>query len=267
MTIIFSPVKFEIAQSCKLSGRAWCRPRTRLSGAGAGPCKEGRSRQAGFTLLELMISITLTAILLGMLSAGVYAVVNEWQRETSVLDRTLDKSLAMLQVERALLGAFPHSYVDQNRLARLLYFQGAADEISWISTVSPLRQPGLAAWRLRSAQDGITLSLTPAFGDDPDLRFDDAPTTLLLPGYSLQLRYLWQLNLEEKAWSDEWLGSEQQSLPLAVHVLFRPHSLDGRDDFMELVVPIKAWRHEDIQPPTNIGIRGNPLNSLGGSLF
>ncbi|MDT8399086.1 MAG: prepilin-type N-terminal cleavage/methylation domain-containing protein [Pseudomonadales bacterium] len=214
--------------------------------------------QAGFTLLELMLSMSLSALLLGMLSAGVYAVVNEWQRDTSVLDETLDRNLSILQIERALTGAFPHSYVDQERLARFLYFRGTDSELKWVSTVSPQRQGGLTAWHLRSVSgEGVYLGLVPAFADDPEERFAAADTTLLLPGYEARFTYLWQESLDQKTWVDEWVGEERQSLPIAVHVLLVPEAQD-RDDLMELVVPIKAWRNEDIEPV-------NPGNSaLGG---
>ena len=62
-------------------------------------------RQQGFTLLELIVSMTLTALLLGMLSAGMYSVVNDWTRQTDGLDQAIDKSLVLLQIERAMEAA------------------------------------------------------------------------------------------------------------------------------------------------------------------
>lgn len=194
------------------------------------------------------MSMTLTALLLGMLSAGVYSVVNEWRSETSVLDDTLDKTLIVLQIERALLGAFPHSYIDQDRLARFVYFQGADNELSWVSTVSPQRQSGLTAWRLQSdAVDGLSLRLAPAFGDNPDFRLEEATPSVLLPNYEAEFSYLLQENPDEKAWLDEWVGEERQSLPIAVYIRLTPIN-DDRDEEMELVIPIKTFEHEDIRP-------------------
>src|SRR5690554_2020361 len=128
--------------------------------------RAARRAQSGFTLIELIIAMTLTTLLLGMLSAGVFTVVREWEGEASVLDEALDRSLVLLQIERALAGAFPHSYVDQNEFARYVYFLGEPEELSWISTVSPYRVTGLTAWRLESSmREGLTLRLTPAFSD------------------------------------------------------------------------------------------------------
>lgn len=204
-------------------------------------------RQRGFTLLELMLAMALTALLLGMLSAGVYTVVNDWQDETSVLDETLDKSLVVLQLERALLGGFPHSYIGED-LARHVYFDGDESALAFVSAVSPQRAAGLTAWQLESGDDGLQLKLTPAFGDNPQTRLDVLEPTLLLPGYRASFRYLLQRNPDEKEWLDEWDGAERQSLPLAVHVVLSPLDGDREELPLEIVAPIRAWRHVEIEP-------------------
>lgn len=206
-------------------------------------------KQTGFTLLEIMVSMALTAMLLGMLSAGLYTVVNDWQNETSTLDDTLDKSLVLLQLERALYAAFPHSYIDYDRNDRLVYFYGDEGEMRWVSSVSPRRQKGLTAWRLVSDPvEGIQLTLTPAFSDSPDRRFEALEPTIILPNYTAEFRYLVQRNTEEKEWIDEWLGEDMQSLPLAIHLVFTPIDEFIDEDVLEVLAAIKTYNHEDIRP-------------------
>jgi len=206
-------------------------------------------KQSGFTLLEIMMSMTLTAMLLGMLSAGLYSVVNDWQNETSVLDEALDQSLVLLQIERALFAAFPHSYIDRDRLARFVYFYGDENEMRWVSTVSPQRRTGLTAWRLVSDfQEGIQLTLSPAYSDNPDVRFDELEPTTILPNFTAVFRYLVQRNEDEKEWLDEWIGEEMQSLPIAVHIVFTPIDDSRSEEPIEILAPIKSFKHEDIQP-------------------
>ena len=204
-------------------------------------------RARGFTLLELLLALSLTGLLLGMLSAGVYTVVSDWRRETTTLDTTLDKSLVILQIERALLAAVPHSYIDLERLSRFIYFEGSANELRFASMVSPQRRTGLTAWRLLSTPgEGVQLALTPAFSDNPDERLEELQPQVLLPGYEIQFSYLVQRNTERKEWLDEWVGSDMQSLPLAVLVRFVPD--DGQSEVLEIVAPIRAWRHDQIDP-------------------
>lgn len=206
-------------------------------------------KQSGFTLLEIMVSMTLTAMLLGMLSAGVYSVVNDWQKETSVLDETLDESLVLLQIERAIYAAFPHSYIDRDRFARFVYFYGTENEMRWVSAVSPQRRVGLTAWRLTSdINDGVQLTLTPAYSDNPDVRFEDLEPTTILDNYTVQFSYLVQRTEEQKEWIDEWAGEDMQSLPIAVHIVFTPIDYELDDEVLEILAEIKTWQHEDIQP-------------------
>jgi len=196
-----------------------------------------------------MVSMTLTAMLLGMLSAGVYSVVNDWQNETSVLDETLDKSLVLLQIERALFAAFPHSYIDYDTLEREVYFDGYEDEMRWVSTVSPQRRTGLTAWRLTNDyEQGLQLTLTPAYSDNPDVRFENLEPTLILPNYTAEYLFLVQRNEDEKEWVDEWVSEDMRSLPIAVQIILTP--IDDRldDEILEVLAAIKTWQHEDIQP-------------------
>jgi len=193
--------------------------------------------------------MTLTAMLLGMLSAGVYSVVNDWQNETSVLDETLDKSLVLLQIERALFAAFPHSYIDYDTLEREVYFDGYEDEMRWVSTVSPQRRTGLTAWRLTNDyEQGLQLTLTPAYSDNPDVRFENLEPTLILPNYTAEYLFLVQRNEDEKEWVDEWVSEDMRSLPIAVQIILTP--IDDRldDEILEVLAAIKTWQHEDIQP-------------------
>jgi general secretion pathway protein J len=216
------------------------------------PSRINSTRIRGFTLLELMLSMALTALLLGMLSAGVYTVVNDWQEETGGLDATLDKTLVVLQLERALIAAFPHSYVELELASRFVFFEGGEDALTFVSAVSPQRSAGLTAWRLQTESSGkdagLWLTLTPAFADDPGPRLEALEPTLLLPGYRATFRYLLQRNPEEKEWLDEWDGTRQQSLPLAVHVVLSPLDEDLEEPDLEIVAPIRAWQHFEIQP-------------------
>lgn len=215
------------------------------------------SRQSGFTLLELLLSLALTALLLGVLSAGTYSVIGDWQRNTDTLDAQIDQALVLLQLERALMAAFPHSYVHPEQLTRQIYFEGTESELSFVSAVSPQRQGGPTAWRLVSSpRDGLMLALTPAFADNPDTRLQTLELQPLLPGYQAEFRYLLQLNPEEKAWQSSWQGEEARSLPIAVEVVLRP--IDDMDaQPLEIVAPIKSTRNPDIEPVTAVmGIRG-----------
>ena len=205
------------------------------------------SRNTGFTLIEVLLALGLTTLLLGLLSTSVFIVGADWNRSSNSLDENLDKSLAILQLDRSLHGAFPHSYTNEETLNRQIYFTGENDYLSWVSTVSPQRMPGLTAWELfEVAGEGVYVRLTPAFSDNPFLRLEESEPILIFPEYSLNFNYLYEDLNQDKIWTDRWEAQDLLSLPLAVYVMLRPFSEE--DDEFEIVARIRNNEHRSIRP-------------------
>ncbi len=200
----------------------------------------------GFTLIEVMLALALTAMLLGLLSTGVFVVAEDWNRNSDVLDESLDQALALLQIDRSLHGAFPHSYTNRENLSRQIYFIGEDDYLSWVSTVSPQRTPGLTAWEMFEGEDGVYLTMVPAFSDHPGARLEEVEPLLILPGYSLEIGYLYEELDETKVWTDEWSGEELLSLPLAVYLRFE--SFEDDEDVREILARVRSPAHRSIRP-------------------
>ena len=205
------------------------------------------SRNTGFTLIEVLLALGLTTLLLGLLSTSVFIVGADWNRSSNSLDENLDKSLAILQLDRSLHGAFPHSYTNEDTLSRQIYFTGENDYLSWGSTVSPQRLPGLTAWQIFEVPgEGVDERLTPAFSDNPFLRLEESEPILMLPEYSLNFNYLYEDLDQNKIWTDSWEAQDLLSLPLAVYVMLRPFSEE--DDEFEIIARIRNNEHRSIRP-------------------
>ena len=205
------------------------------------------SRNTGFTLIEVLLALGLTTLLLGLLSTSVFIVGADWNRSSNSLDENLDKSLAILQLDRALHGAFPHSYTNEDTLSRQIYFTGENDYLSWVSTVSPQRLPGLTAWQLFEVPgEGVYVRLTPAFSDDPFLRLEESEPILMLSEYSLNFNYLYEDLDQNKIWTDSWEAQDLLSLPFAVYIRLTPFSEE--DDEFEIVARIRNNEHRSIRP-------------------
>ena len=206
-----------------------------------------RIQSLGFTLIEVILALGLTSLILGLLSTGVFLVADDWNRNSDVLDQSLDEALAILQIDRSLHGAFPHSFTNEETLSRQLFFTGEEDYLSWVSTVSPQRSAGLTTWELYSvAGEGTYLTLVPAFSDNPRSRLDEAQPMLLFPGYEVEFSYLYEELDENKAWIEEWEAQELLSLPLAVYARFTP--VDDEKELLEIVARIRNNQHRSIQP-------------------
>ena len=204
-------------------------------------------RKKGFTLIEVILALALTALLLGLLSTGVFIVAEDWNRNSDVLDASLDEALAILQIDRALHGAFPHSFTNEETLSRQIFFSGEDNYLSWVSTVSPQRSPGLTTWELFSVDgEGTYLKLVPAFSDNPILRLEEAEPELLFPDYQVEFSYLYEELDENKVWTEEWEAQELLSLPLAVYVRFVPEN--DEKELLEIVARVRNNEHRSIRP-------------------
>lgn len=208
---------------------------------------KNNQQESGFTLIEVILALGLTVMLLGLLSTSVFIVAEDWNRNSDVLDESLDEALAILQIDRSLHGAFPHSFTDEETLSRQIYFIGQDDYLSWVSTVSPQRTAGLITWELYSIdEEGIFLTMVPAYSDDPTERLQRAEPILLFEDYIAEFSYLYEDLDETKIWTDEWEGRELLSLPLAVHIRFEP--IEERKEIVEVLARIRNNEHRSIQP-------------------
>ncbi len=210
-------------------------------------CNATSVKMTGFTLIEVILALALTTMLLGLMSSGVFIVTRDWNRNSDKLDQQLDEALSVLQIDRALQGAFPHSFTNEETLSRQIYFQGEDDHLRWVSTVSPQRTPGLTTWELYSVkEEGVYLTLVPAFSDNPTERLDNAEARLILPGYTVSFRYLYEDLEEDKRGREEGEGQALSSLPLAVYVRFEPAESDS--ELLEVLARVRANQHRTIRP-------------------
>jgi type II secretory pathway component PulJ len=209
------------------------------------------STQSAFTLLELLIALSLSTLVMLMLAMGMNTVLKDWTRTSNRLEESIDKILGLLQIERALQGAFPHTYFDQDDNKKYVFFEGEEEQMTWVSTVSPGRQPGLTAWQLLPNDDdtGVQIRIVPAFANNPTERLEEQKTvTTALEGYQASFEYLYvdEKIKDDTKWLKKWSAKKLQGLPHAVRV--RLENNEDDEDSLEIVAVILAHQHQTIRP-------------------
>lgn len=209
-------------------------------------------RNSGFTLLELLLALALAAMILTLLAGGSYMVVRDWERSENRLDASLDASLALLQLERALQGAYPHVYKDKKRNRDFIYFAGEKDELTWVSTVAADRDSGLTAWHLARGEEdkGLAVKRVPAFVNNPEKNLREAEAHLLFEKFKVSFEYLYierknrSDETKKEKWRDDWSAEKFQRLPDAVRLRLEPDPGEP----IELIALIAAYEHERLKP-------------------
>lgn len=208
-------------------------------------------RHSGFTLLEVLLALGLSALVMLVLSMGMYIAVREWESSSNRLETRLDNALQLLQIERALAGAFSHTFLNRTENKRYVFFIGEENKLIWVTTVSPGHQGGLAAWQLspdKDRKDGLEIRVVPAFAGDPRTNLDKATPIKAFAGYKPYFEYLYvdpALKTETK-WYKEWQGDKRQGLPNAVRLRLEKDN-DSPENMLEIIAMIPAFELETQQ--------------------
>jgi len=208
-------------------------------------------RHSGFTLLEVLLALGLSSLVMFVLSMGMYIAVREWESSSNRLENRLDSALQLLQIERALAGAFNHTYLNRTENKRYVFFMGDENKLIWVSTVSPGHQGGLAAWQLspdKDNKDGLEIRIVPAFAGDPRPNLDKATPIKAFTGYKPTFEYLYvdpTIKVDTK-WHKEWLGEKRLGLPNAVRLRLEKDN-DSPENMLEIIAMIPAFEQETVQ--------------------
>jgi len=208
--------------------------------------------QAGFTLLELLLAVALSAVVMLILAIGMNMVLKDWERSSSRLDDNLDLVLSLLQIERALTGAFPHLYLDRDENKKYIFFEGEEEKITWVSTVSPGRKPGLTAWQLLPNDEeeaGVQIRIVPAFAGNPTENLEKTDPLVAFEGYKAYFEYLYvdEKLKDDTKWLKEWSGKKLQSLPYAVRLRLEKVA-DKAENSIEMIALLPAHEHNTMRP-------------------
>ncbi len=179
-----------------------------------------RSRQRGFTLVEVVIALTIVATLLVVMFGSLRVGLAAWQRgdeRAEVLQRA--RSLTQI-VTRSLGGAHPYMTSPQGAESARLLFEGAPDRVAFVTTAPPFPTTAPIAF--------TAVTLSQEVGPVPGLAVRQKPLPNEQPfGLGLQpalvdgtvsdarFRYLRE---SDRAWTERWDAAKEKALPLAVEM-------------------------------------------------
>lgn len=190
----------------------------------------------GFTLLELLIAISLSAVLMTVLVAGLSQISRDFEKQGESLDQKIDESLLLLQLEKAILGTVVYRFKKQSLAREDLFFEGSKTELSWVSTVSPGRNNSLTFWHLDADDDqGFRLNVLPAYPGNLHQQLEKAQAEeeqpmIYFKDYKISLHYLGVTINQKKQWYSRWSGKDKNELPLGVRIQFEPTENSSESD-------------------------------------
>ncbi|MEP7206406.1 MAG: prepilin-type N-terminal cleavage/methylation domain-containing protein [Casimicrobiaceae bacterium] len=186
-----------------------------------------RRRQHGFTLVELLVALTLLALIAAVLFGSLRLAGRSWEGGENKVREVGDMRQTETFLRRQIAGALPKRMV--KAVDTPLLFAGGADELRYVAAL-PERvvEGGTMFFRLLLVRDGGQLVLE-RMVPDPDIvqlpDFTDAERTVLADGIGeLKLRYFGRNpdapETETPTWRDRW--DDPQRLPLLIRIIVQP---------------------------------------------
>ena len=179
-----------------------------------------RSRQRGFTLVEVVIALTIVATLLVVMFGGLRVGLAAWQRgeeRAEVLERA--RSITQI-VTRTLGAAHPYMTSPQGRVAARLLFEGAPDRVAFVTAAPPFpAATPIAFTAVTLSQDagpvpGFAVRQKPLPNEEP---FDPGLQPALVDGTVSDVGFRYQRE-SDRAWTERWDAAQEKALPLAVEI-------------------------------------------------
>ena len=195
-------------------------------------------RAAGFTLVELLLALSIGAALLVVVFGGVRAGLAAWGRgEARAAALEHDRSLEQL-LGRAIGGAFPYRGAVAKAGASGVFFDGQPDRITLVTTAPPIPAAipiAFTAVHVSRDEQGLAVRQLAL----PNLEPVDRMAALLVDPAVVALRFRY-LGEEAETWSDRWEMSGEDSLPRAVEIRLTTAIAGRVVEQPPLVVSIRA---------------------------
>jgi prepilin-type N-terminal cleavage/methylation domain-containing protein len=184
------------------------------------------SAQKGLTLLEMILSLTIVALIVALVSSGFNlagTAIGGGERAAEQNQRLrLATDIMMRQIKSTAL-YWAH---DEEEEYEWPYFQGTRHDLAFVTNAAQSGGGGLAIVTYRVQGDPPALVMAEATGVSAGVlaqpeRLAELPSqeAVLLSGFSdLHFEYLVSDGIESE-WFDAWDGKEEEELPTAVKVV------------------------------------------------
>lgn len=202
-----------------------------------------RRRCAGFTLVEILVALTLMGLILGSLYSGLFGVSRIWSRAEVHADDNDRLRISTQLLQRLIGAATPILHVSGQKPS--LLFQGERDQLRWVAPLpSHAGGAGLYWTELSVGQSAgqtshLVLTYSPLTPDrvEGSPSEDQAADAVVLDenAHSIKFQYFGSENDNQPSrWHPQW--PEAGRLPLAIRVTTTARS--GATSLPELVIAL-----------------------------
>lgn len=196
-------------------------------------------KQQGFTLIEVLLALTVSGLLLALLSQAFHQVTAQWETRFNTIQEEAHNAYRRHLIARSLRYTIPFVTPDNDSPETIkIYFSGDARSVRWMTT-QPIweKDIAIASLQLESAQSPNSLNLVyheqpliSAFPGNNTSPVKSSNRFVMNVNTNSKIDYLGYRSLNERLtlntqsapvppqWSSDFNGEQRQLIPLAVRV-------------------------------------------------
>jgi len=217
---------------------------------GPGAMPRSPLRRAGFTLIEVVLAISIFAMVVAVIFTSLRLGTTSWEKgERDIEFNQRLRSVTEL-LYRVIASTYPYTITPSSLDTHKIYlaFFGKSDSLTFVSYANPYKRIGalslIELWR--NEDRGLMLGEEAALAssdaelDKLDLRSDDCSAVLLDDVKQISFRYLDRdKDDDEGQWVEEWDPTDKGiRLPIMVEVILQLTDQVGESFEHRLAVPI-----------------------------
>jgi prepilin-type N-terminal cleavage/methylation domain-containing protein len=181
-------------------------------------------KRSAFTLIELIITITIFTVIIAAVYSAFYIGIKTWRRSDAGGD-VQKVRLGLLKIQKELKDSFFFSKI---------LFKGTAEEITFPLSISDEDAKKIYVITYRVSQDEQTglkqlIRRQKIFSDNANMEEVEEKTKTLLPFMkSIRFEYAYKPNDASKdfEWENIWEGEKQNKLPSGVRISLQASDSD-----------------------------------------
>jgi general secretion pathway protein J len=201
-----------------------------------------RKPNTGFTLIEVLIAMTLLGIMVVLLFSSMKICADSWQKGEDKITEVNDVAVVYQFFQHHLSTAKP-LWNDFNEESRIFAFQGKNQELQFVSAFpASAKKSGLQLFSLKLIKDGdeqvIQVSITPFYPVAEGEEWRKEEVDLLRHVRNFTLSYYGPAGIDgeaEATWQDDWLEKETQPRLVKIKI-----ERDDDNFWPEMVVELKS---------------------------
>lgn len=196
----------------------------------------------GFTLIEVIIAMTILSLILVLLFSTLFTANRSWQSTERKVSQNNELRLVSHFLQRQISQSIPLMWIDKSE--QRLIFEGRKKQLRFASTLPAHRGGGgiqIITLKLEKTKNYHQLNLYYQYGDTDSSPFEDnnniENVTLLEDISNFELSYYGADKVDDTpTWRDEW--NNERILPLIVSL--KIFEIDEINNWPEIKVPLHS---------------------------